>query len=113
MELLQEYDFDFKYKRGVDNIVPDALSRRPDHRAEDTSTPSADSVEIHSMDIELDPGVRQRLIEDYKISPRLSLVYNSCLEGSVPTIAVALLFSLFHRRLTFVFLFCMIAMTPL
>jgi hypothetical protein len=28
MELLQEYDFDFKYKRGVDNIVPDALSRR-------------------------------------------------------------------------------------
>ena len=31
MELLQEYDFDFKYKRGADNIVPDALSRRPDH----------------------------------------------------------------------------------
>jgi len=25
MELLQEYDFDFKYKRGVDNIVPHAL----------------------------------------------------------------------------------------
>lgn len=27
MELLQEYDFDFKYKRGADNTVPDALSR--------------------------------------------------------------------------------------
>jgi transposase InsO family protein len=85
MELLQEYDFDFKYKRGADNIVPDALSRRPDHKAEDPSTVSADPVEIHSIDIQLDPGVRQRLIEDYKTSPRLSLVYNSCLEGSVPS----------------------------
>jgi hypothetical protein len=27
MELLQEYDFNFKYKRGADNIIPNALSR--------------------------------------------------------------------------------------
>ena len=85
MELLQEYDFDFKYKRGADNIVPDALSRRPDHRAEDPITPTPEAVEIHSIDIQLEPGIRQRLIEDYKTSPRLSLVYASCLQGSIPT----------------------------
>ena len=90
MELLQEYDFDFKYKRGVDNVVPDALSRRPDHHAEEPVTPTPtlvlplDPVALHSIDIQLEPGVRQRLIEDYRDNPRLSLVYQSCLEGSIP-----------------------------
>ncbi|GJJ78262.1 hypothetical protein EMPS_10621 [Entomortierella parvispora] len=44
MELLQEYDFDFKYKRGVDNIVPDALSRRPDYR-------EPDPVELYDLSV--------------------------------------------------------------
>ena len=78
MELLQEYDFDLKYKPGSENTVPDALSRRPDHNSEDP-------VELHSIDIQLDPGVRQRLIEDYQSNPGLNLVYKSCLEGSIPT----------------------------
>lgn len=82
MELLQEYDFDFKYKRGSDNIVPDALSRRPDHQTEDPVT--TNPVSLHSIDIQLEHGVKQRLIEDYKTSPRLSLVYQSCLAGNIP-----------------------------
>lgn len=56
MELLQQYDLDFKYKRGEDNIVPDALSRRPDHK-------DPDPVALHSLTVQLDPGLRQRLID--------------------------------------------------
>jgi hypothetical protein len=77
MELLQEYDFDFKYKRGADNIVPDALSRRPDHQ-------EPDPVNVHSLDIQLDPGLRQRLIDSYPDDSRLGPIYKSCLEGSPP-----------------------------
>jgi len=77
MELLQEYDFDFRYKRGADNIVPDALSRRPDHQE---PTP----VSLHSLDITLDPGLRQRLVESYEDDPQLGPIYKSCLEGSTP-----------------------------
>jgi len=82
MELLQEYDFDFRYKRGADNIVPDALSRRPDHQEE--PTPDPPPVAVHSLTIELDPGVRQRLIDEYPEDHRLGPIYQSCLEGSCP-----------------------------
>jgi transposase InsO family protein len=75
MELLQEYDFDFKYKRGADNIVPDALSRRPDHR-------DPDPVALHSLTVQLDPGLRQRLIDSYSDDPKLGPIYKSCLQGS-------------------------------
>ena len=77
MELLQEYDFDFKYKRGSDNIVPDALSRRPDHQ-------EPPQVNLHSLDIMLDPGLRQRLVDSYADDPQLGPIYKSCLEGSTP-----------------------------
>jgi hypothetical protein len=77
MELLQEYDFTFKYKRGADNIVPDALSRRPDHQ-------EPPPVELHSLDIQLEPGLRQRLIDSYQDDPKLGPIYASCLEGSTP-----------------------------
>ena len=77
MELLQEYDFDFKYKRGADNIVPDALSRRPDHQ-------EPPPVAIHSLDIQLDPGLRQRLIDSYYDDPKIGPIYKSCLQGSCP-----------------------------
>jgi len=60
MELLQEYDFVFKYKPGKDNIVPDALSRRPDHKAEEE-----EPAQLHSMDISIDPGIKQRLKDLY------------------------------------------------
>ncbi|CAO3564918.1 unnamed protein product [Mortierella alpina] len=77
MELLQEYDFEFKYKRGADNIVPDALSRRPDHK-------EPDPVELHSLTVQLDPGLRQRLIDSYPDDPKLGPIYQSCLQGSCP-----------------------------
>jgi len=73
MELLQEYNFTFKYKKGSDNIVPDALSRRPDHR------------EINTLSVQLDPRLRQRLIDGYQEDPRLKPIYESCLQGSPPS----------------------------
>lgn len=72
MELLQEYNFTFKYKKGSDNTVPDALSRRPDHH------------ELNSLTVQLDTGIRQRLVEGYLTDPRLKPIYESCLEGSPP-----------------------------
>ena len=79
MELLQEYDFDFKYKRGTDNIVPDALSRRPDHQE-----PDPPPLDINTLDITLDTGLRQRLIDSYQHDSRLGPIYESCLQGSCP-----------------------------
>jgi hypothetical protein len=76
MELLQEYVFDFKYKRGVDNIVPDALSRRPDYR-------DPDPVELHNLSLSLFPDVLDRLVQDYNNDPRLGPIYKDCLEGKV------------------------------
>jgi transposase InsO family protein len=73
MELLQEYNFTFKYKKGSDNIVPDALSRRPDHR------------EINTLSVQLNPGFRQRLIDGYKDDHRLKPIYESCLQESPPS----------------------------
>lgn len=79
MELLQEYDFDFKYKRGAENIVPDALSRRPDHR-----DPSPPPLSVNALDLQADTGLRQRLIEGYQHDPRLGPIYQSCLRGKSP-----------------------------
>ncbi|GJJ74408.1 hypothetical protein EMPS_06766 [Entomortierella parvispora] len=76
MELLQEYDFDFKYKRGVDNIVPDALSRRPDYR-------EPDPVELYNLSVSLSPDVRDQLVQDYNDDPRLGPIYKDCLDGKV------------------------------
>lgn len=79
MELLQEYDFDFKYKRGADNVVPDALSRRPDYQ-EPPPTP----MSINALDLQTDKGLRQRLIDGYNEDPRLASIYQSCLGGKCP-----------------------------
>src|SRR5690242_10292704 len=46
-ELLQEYDFDFKYKRGAENIVPYALSRRQDHRE-----PPSPPISVNALDLQ-------------------------------------------------------------
>ena len=77
MELLQEYNFEFKYKRGVDNVVSDALSRRPDHQE-----PSP--VVVNSMDIQIDPDIKKRLIESYQHDPKLDPIYKLCQEGNPP-----------------------------
>jgi len=76
MELLQEYDFDFKYKRGVDNIVPDALSRRPDYR-------DPDPVEVHNLLLSLSSDMQEQLAQDYNNDLRLGPIYKDCLEGKV------------------------------
>ena len=77
MELLQEYDFTFKYKPGKDNIVPDALSRRPDYKSMDPA-----ASQINSLDITLDPGIRQRLVEGYPLDPVLGPLFKSCQQAS-------------------------------
>ena len=76
MELLQEYDFDFRYKRGVDNIVPDALSRRPDHR-------DLDPVALNNISLALATDIKDQLTKDYNDDPRLGPIYNDCLEGKI------------------------------
>jgi len=81
MELLQEYDFDFKYKRGADNVVPDALSRRPDHR-----DPPPAPLSINALDLQSDTGLRQRLIDGYQEDSRLGPIYQSCLQGKSPSL---------------------------
>jgi hypothetical protein len=78
MELLQEYDFDFRYKKGADNIVPDALSRRPDH-----IDPPA--IALNNLELRLDPGIRQHLIEGYPEDDVLAPIYERCLQGSPPS----------------------------
>jgi transposase InsO family protein len=80
MELLQEYDFDFKYKRGADNIVSDALSRRPDH-----CEPSPPPLSVNALDLQADTGLRQRLIDGYQEDSRLGPIYQSCLRGKSPS----------------------------
>lgn len=78
MELLQEYDFDFRYKRGKDNIVPDALSIRPDHIADDPP------IALYSMDIVLGKGLKQRIIDGYSEDLKLGPIYESCLQEDHP-----------------------------
>jgi hypothetical protein len=80
MELLQEYDFDFKYKRGADNIVPDALSRRPDY-----CEPSPPPLSVNALDLQADTGLRQCLIDGYQEDSRLGPIYQSCLRGKSPS----------------------------
>ena len=77
MELLQEYDFTFKYKPGKDNIVPDAISRRPDYKGMDPAT-----SQINSLDITVDPGIWQCLIEGYPLDPVLGPLFESCQQAS-------------------------------
>jgi len=87
MELLQEYDFDFKYLKGTDNIVPDALSRRPDYKEEQQEPPETTTVTLSNltlMETRLDPGTRQHLIDGYSEDNKLGPIYKSCLEGSTP-----------------------------
>ena len=81
MELLQEYDFDFKYKQGKDNVVPDALSRRPDYQ----DSPQA-PMSINSLEIQSTPEFKQRLIDGYKDDPCLAPIYERCLQEDPPSL---------------------------
>jgi transposase InsO family protein len=66
MELFQEYDFDFRYKPGKDNIVPDALSRRPDYQ-----WTAQDLFQLHNLTIDFDPDTKRRFVELYPKDPQL------------------------------------------
>ena len=78
MELLQEYDFEFRYKRGSDNIVPDALSRRPDHQ-------DPPPIAVNTMDISLNQDLKQRLIKSYQEDSKLGPIYQRCIDGDPPS----------------------------
>jgi len=67
MELFQEYDFDFRYKPGKDNIVPDALSRRPDYK-----WTTEDLFSLHSLVIGIDSDTKRRFKELYLKDPQLA-----------------------------------------
>jgi len=73
MELLQEYDFDFRYKPGKDNVVPDALSRRPDHKEPDPPT-----TQLNSLDINLDPVLQGRITKSYQQDEKLGPIHAKC-----------------------------------
>lgn len=82
MEALQEYDFTFRYKPGKDNIVPDALSRRPDHAKDtsDTSTgpPGHGALHLHSMSVQLDSAVKERLAKAQRQDKKLESIRTRC-----------------------------------
>ena len=67
MELFQEYDFDFRYRPGKDNIVPDALSRRPDYK-----WTTEQLLTLHSLVIDIDPDTKRRFKELYVKDPQLA-----------------------------------------
>jgi hypothetical protein len=66
MELFQEYDFDFRYKPGKDNIVPDALSRCSDYR-----WTIKDLTQLYSQTITFDPDNKRWFKELYTKDPQL------------------------------------------
>lgn len=79
MEWLQEYDFVFKYKRGKDNTVPDALSRRPDHKEEDDP-----GKQINSISVEIASDIRQRLKEGYAKDPKMASLFDHASQSNPP-----------------------------
>jgi len=97
MELLQEYNFTFKYKRG-------ALSRRPDYR------------EISTLSVQLKPRLRQRLIDGYQEDLRLQPIYESMKAASrevhLPIIPLLMAFSEFNVRYVPYFVFSVVLVRP-
>ncbi|KAF9410691.1 hypothetical protein BGZ76_005482, partial [Entomortierella beljakovae] len=77
MELLQEYNFKFKYEHGADNVVLDALSRQPDHQL-----PSP--VTMNLIELQLNPKIKTQMIESYQNDPKLSTIYKLCQENNPP-----------------------------
>lgn len=73
MELLQEYNFDFRYKPGKDNIVPDALSRRPDLKDPDPP-PTINSIFtcLSNLQIDLDPDLFRKIKQGYEQDPKMA-----------------------------------------
>ncbi|KAF9329654.1 hypothetical protein BGZ91_000481 [Linnemannia elongata] len=70
-ELSQEYVFDFKYKPGKGNIVPNALSRRPDYK-----WTTEDLSQLHSLVIVIDPDTKRQFQELYPRTPQLGPLLN-------------------------------------
>ena len=63
-EMLASYDFDIQYRPGSTNIVADALSRRPDHRADTTPLSTLYTLTLMTSDDALLEALQQAYQHD-------------------------------------------------
>ena len=85
MEKLAEYDFEIIYAPGKSNIVADALSRRPDHRPENSELLSTISA------IRVSPNIHEEIRRAYKNDPDCLKILNQP-NGTPYTIEDGLIF---------------------
>ena len=64
MEMLAEYDFTIEYQPGTKNVVADALSRRPDHRADGSKT-SVPQLTLTESSVSFNDDITDRIKQGY------------------------------------------------
>ena len=69
MEFMQEFDYSIIPKKGKDNVVADALSRRPDHQLSETQS-QGESLSNLIESTPVETNLVERIKEAYKNDPR-------------------------------------------